>query len=182
MSSTPTESISAKVPSQLCSWRYPAGVTAHVSHPSSTPRVSSAAATWKSRCVSTPPVTGPNVSVIVVVPLLSIREYPVAPRLPGRWTRQRWALSKLPLGHSTRPVGVPSTHRTGRQFKARTTTWRQPRSRVRAAQCVLTKIIHDDPTPIIAAGCAADGVSRSRLWFGGWLRCLFGQGAMRDRC
>src|SRR5262249_33349849 len=53
--------------SQPSSPRYPAEVVANSATPSSPPTASSAAATLRSKCVSTPPVTGRAASTMVTV-------------------------------------------------------------------------------------------------------------------
>ena len=85
MPSTPTRTTVPKPASQASSWRLPAGVVVNCSTPSSPPIPSNAAATFTSRWVSTPPVTGRGVSTVVTAIPSLISRFGVAgrPRAAG---------------------------------------------------------------------------------------------------
>jgi len=62
----PTRSISPKPSSQLKRYSQPLELTGNDAVPNSLPTSSSTAATWTSRCVSTPPVTWRVASTMVM--------------------------------------------------------------------------------------------------------------------
>ena len=83
--STPTRSMSPKRIIQSCSSVNPAGVVGNDSTPSTPPVPSRTAATWVSRCVSTPPVTGHVTSTMAISPsLLSLKWSRGGTHVPGR--------------------------------------------------------------------------------------------------
>ena len=91
-------------PSQPSRAAVAGGVVANDSTPSSAPRSSSAAATWTSRWVSTPPVIC-GAMVVIVIPSLASGWGGTAPA--GTTDRTATGLyDRLLVGHSARPVGV----------------------------------------------------------------------------
>jgi hypothetical protein len=149
-----------------------------LSTPSRVPRSSKAAATWTSRCVSTPPVML-HAKLVTVIP--SLVWVGVTPHQAGRRTRQRWACVRQAPMRSLRPTGrcrvgerARPTNRTkdspkGRQPEVLSQTWLG--THPHAGQSIHRSGGSPTAASILAAGSVPELKAAGRLVGGeGWIQ------------